>query len=252
MGKSFKGRIAFEVLIILGALMLFCLITRLWPLVFLVVPFILIAALRTLFLSAKKETATQAPTPMPAAPPHTDTEDGVVRIAFGVLQRRVTEQVTSRHPSARWVWEASDTIGRFTEGLPLVILLNRAGGYRRAIVQTHNLQFRAIAYESAEPAAPDEPPPEFDADGDCGVEGAPGSGETIDYALIAFQWVEANLLALNGRCNDAIAEGHTTMLIPGSDLPHPDSWLAVCDELTRSGFACADVQGTGISVTLPK
>ena len=252
MGKGFKERVAFEVLIILGALLLFCLIVRLWPLVFLVIPGILIAALRLLFASAKKKTDAPEPAVTLPEPPRHETEQDVIRIAFGILQRRITEQVTSRYPSARWVWEVPNAMERLADDLPLTILLNRAGGFRKATVQVHSLQFRSLAYETVETGKPDEPPPEADADGDPGYEGEPESEGKIDYALIAFQWVEANLLALNNRCNDTIAEGHTTMLIPAHDLPHPDSWAEVCDELTRNGFAEADIQADGISVAIPE
>lgn len=252
MGKGFKERIAFEVLVILMALLLFCLITRLWPLVFLVVPGILIAALRMLFLPAKKKTDDPIPAVTPPEPPQPDNEQDVIRIAFGILQRRVTEQVTSRYPSARWVWELPDTMERFAGGLPLTILLNRAGGFRKAMVRVHSLQFHSLIYEAADTGRPDEPPPELDDDGDPGDTGVPEAGDTVDYALIAFQWVEANLLDLNSRCNDAIAEGQTTLLIPASDLPHLDSWPEICGELTRNGFTEADAQEDGIEVALPK
>ena len=252
MRKRTKDRIAFEVLMILGALALFCLITRLWPLLFLVIPGIIIAALKTLSISAKKGMAAPPPIAMPPEPQRQETELDLARIAFGILQRRITEQVTSRYPGARWVWEMPNAMERFAEELPLAVLLNRAGGFRRATVQIHSLRFCGIAYETAEPGRPEEPPPEFDIDGDTGREYASDTGDDIDYALVAFQWADANLLTLNNRCNDAIAGGHPSMLIPACDLPHPDSWPDICDELTRNGFAGADIQADGIAVAIPK
>ena len=251
MGKGFKERIAFEVLMILGMLALFCFITRLWPLLFLVIPGILVAALRMLTLSAKKKPEAPAPTAIPQ-PPRPGTEQDVVRIAFGILQRRITEQIISRYPSARWVWEIPNAIERFAEDLPLTILLSRAGGFRKAAVQVRSLQFCGLLYETAETDRSDESSPETDSDEACGDEDEPTADETVDYALIAFQWVEANLLLLNSRCNDVIAEGLTDMLIPVYDLPHPDSWAEVCEELTRNGFTEASVRDDGIRVELPK
>lgn len=252
MGKGFKERIAFEALMILVALALFCLITRLWPLVFLVIPGILIAALRMIFLSGKKKTDGPIPPITLPEPPRHDNEQDVIRIAFGILQRRVTEQVTSRYPSARWVWELPGTMERFATDLPLTILLNRAGGFRKAVVRVRGLQYQCLVYEATDTGRPDEPPPELDDDGDPGDAGESMADETVDYALIAFQWVEANLLDLNNRCNDAIAEGQTAFLIPARDLPHPDSWPEVCVELTRNGFTEAVTQEDGIEVALPK
>ena len=252
MGKGFKERIAFEVLMILAMLLLYCLITAMWPLVFLVVPGIIIAALRLLFVSSKKKPDTPAPIIAQPEPRRPDNEQDIVRIAFGVLQRRVTEQVASRYPAARWVWETANSMERLSEDLPLTILLNRACGFRKAAVKTHNLRFCSIIYDTVGADRIDEPPLEADMDGDTGREDPSDNAEPVDYTFIAFQWVETNLLDLNSRCNDAIAENRTTLLIPARDLPNPDSWPAVCEELTRNGFAEADVQADGICVSLPE
>lgn len=252
MDKNFKGRIAFEVIIILGALVLFCLIVRLWPLVFLVIPGILIAAIRLLSLSSKKNAEIppqSADMPIPKRP---ENEQDVVRIAFGVLQLRVTEAVISRYPDARWVWGVPNSIDRFANNLPLTILLNKSGGYGRAEVQTNCLRFAGLVFPSLESPKPDVPPREADNEGDPDSEYMTGGNQAVDYALIAFQWVEANLLTINSRCNEAIAEKRTTILIPACELPHQDSWPGVCSELMRNEFIDAEVQPDGISVELPK
>jgi hypothetical protein len=250
MNKGFKERITFEVLMILIVLVLLCLITRIWPLVFLVVPGILIAALRLLFLSAKKKTDVPIPAAAPPEPPRAHMEQDVIRIAFGILQCRVAEQVASHYPAARWVWEVPNAMDCFARDMPLTILLSRAGGFAKAAVQVHNLRLCGLVYETAETDKPDEPPPDADTDGDG--EDAPETDGAVDYALIAFQWAEANLLALNGRCNESIANGETILLIQSHDLPHPDSWPEICAELTRNGFAGAEVEENGILVTIPK
>jgi len=138
-------RIAAEILIILAVLAIFCVITSLWPLVFLVIPGILIAALRLLFLKAKKKPDKPKAANVPASLPE-QTEQDVLRIAFGILQRRITEQVTSRYPAARWIWDVPDAMDCFAENKPLVILLNQAGGFKKAKIQVYNLQFRGILY----------------------------------------------------------------------------------------------------------
>ena len=240
MNRDLKKRIAYEVLIILGVLVLLCYITRLWPLLFLVIPFILITALRLLFMLVKKAKGPAPVIPLPV-PPRPDTEQDVVRVAFGILQRRITEQVTSRYPAARWVWGVPDVIERFAGDLPLTIVLNRAGGFSKAAVQVHNLQFCGLLYETAIPDIPEETPPESDDD-----------MERMDYSALAFEWADANLLALNTCCNEALAGGETALLIPAHELPHPDSWPDICAELMRNGFTGADVQEDGIMVTLPK
>jgi len=235
---------------VLGALALFCMITRLWPLLFLVIPGIIITAIRLLFISAKKEISRVAPPEAFREPPRQNTEQDVVRIAFGILQRRVTEQVTSRYPAARWIWETPNTIERFTEDMPLTIMLNRAGGFRKAAVHVYNLQFRSIVYETASGGSDEAQDSDFD--GEPEHEETLHPDESVDYALVAFQWVEANLLALNNRCNDAIAKKEPFLLIHAHGLPHPDSWREICSELTRNGFNETIIQADGICVTIPK
>ena len=241
MNSDLKKRIAYEVLMILGALLLLCYITRLWPLIFLVIPGILIAALRLLFLSAKKRPEAPETVAPPPRPPRQDTEQDVVRIAFGILQRHITEQITSRYSGARWVWGIPNAIERLAGDQPLTVLLNRAGGYRKATVQVHNLRFCGLLFEAVTPEIPEEQPPGDDDDAD-----------DTDYSVLAFEWTDANLLTLNTRCNEALANGETTLLISAHELPHPDSWTAICAELTRNGFTEAVVLPDGIQVVVPK
>lgn len=61
--KDFKTRMAHEALIILGVLALLSVICRLWPILLLLILGIFIAALRLLFLSAKKEPTFLLPYP---------------------------------------------------------------------------------------------------------------------------------------------------------------------------------------------
>ena len=91
MRKEMTSKIASEILIILAALALFCVLTCLWPLVFLVIPVILIAALRLLFIKIKIKPEKSKPAATPANLPRPNTEQDVVRTAFGILQRRIAE-----------------------------------------------------------------------------------------------------------------------------------------------------------------
>ena len=250
MGKNLKNSISFEALMIILTLFLFCLITRLWPLIFLVVPGILIAALRLLFLSVKKPPDKPEKAAAPPCLPRRDMEEDVVRIAFGILERRITGYVTFRYPNARWIWESPNAFERFGNGIPLTIMLNHAGGFRKAVIHVQNLQFQGLLYETVKPDKPEEPP--LDPDDPSPPDNADGDTDPIDYSVAAFQWVDANFQRLNGLCNEAIASGESTLLIPAYALPVKASWTSVCHELTRSGFIKAVVLDEGIKVTLPK
>jgi hypothetical protein len=255
MGKNTKSRVAFEVLMILSSLALFCAITRIWPLLFLVIPGILIAALRLLFLSVQKP-AEQESCAMCSEPSRPNTEQDIFRVAYGILQRRITDRVTARYPAARWVWDAPNAIEKLARGESLVILLSQAGGFGRATVQVHNLQFRGLLYEtvaSEKQNASEEPP--FDEDGDHGipdeVEGS-DSEEPVDYSALAFGWIETALPRLNELSNEAVARGKSTLLIPADMLPCADSWDAIRRELIRNGFSDAVLSESGIQAALPR
>lgn len=100
--KEFKRHIAYEVLTILGTLALLLFVCRLWPILLLVILGIFIAAMRLLFLSARK--VENIPPLLPAARPE-PTDQDIRDMAFGSMQRRITELVTADFPNARWVWK---------------------------------------------------------------------------------------------------------------------------------------------------
>lgn len=59
------------------------------------------------------------------------------------------ELVMEAYPDARWVWEAPNARKLMEQGEEVSIILNRAGGYRRAIVRTANLQVQGIEFVTA-------------------------------------------------------------------------------------------------------
>lgn len=94
--KEFKRHIAYEVLTILGTLALLLFVCRLWPILLLVILGIFIAAMRLLFLSARK--VENIPPLLPAARPE-PTDQDIRDMAFGSMQRRITELVTADFPT---------------------------------------------------------------------------------------------------------------------------------------------------------
>lgn len=158
MKKDWKRHIAYEVLLILVMLTLLMYLCRLWPIIFLLIIGIFITALRLLFLSPKRVEVVE-PLPLPALPePKEPTEKDVKDLAYSVILRRITELVTTEYPEARWVWEAANARQLIELGEDVFILLNRAGGFRRAHVVIQNLQVVTIEYNHAPANAvdPDE------------------------------------------------------------------------------------------------
>ena len=240
--KEFKEKAASELLIFLGLLALALLITRMWPLLLLVVIGILITALWRRKARARKAEIMQ-PAIIPSQP-ESESERDILRRAFGLIQRRVTEEVERLHPSARWQWLTPNAMATIGKDEPVSIILNGAGGYRKAVVSVRNLVFTGLVFETAaNPLAsrpdPDDDDPETD-----------GSDTAVNYEYLAFEWADAHLLRLNERGNEALAQGQNTFLIPADELPERDGWSDLCRLLTAGDFAEATVIDGGIRVRL--
>ena len=208
-----KANLAYGALITLLALALLCFITRLWPILLLVILGVFIAALRLLFVSAKQNPQPETVQPPRAAEPEPDLES----IVFANVCARVTALVRNRFPNANWIWESSDARWRILNGETVGILLNQAGGFRRGEVRMNLYRVDDVVFPQPKPQPvpePDEPAPE-------------------NYELMAFEWVEAHILELNNRCNEAIGNKRSTVLIKPEELPKPESWPAICAELAK-------------------
>lgn len=243
MKKDWKKHITYEVLIILGMLALLTFICRLWPILLLIILGIFIAAIRLLFLSSKRvEVIEPLPVPQPPMEPFREpTETDVRSLAYSVILRRVTELVCTEYPEARWVWEASNAKQRIENGEEVFILLNRAGGYRRAKVVIQNLQVWAVDFA---PKTEENPVPESEedsTDSELGEE---------NYELVAFEWVEAHIFELNARCNEAIGEGMRDIILTADELPAKESWPDICKELSRAGLEEVQCIPEGIKINL--
>lgn len=215
-------------------------IVRLWPILLLLLIGLLAYALWMLFHVAKQPVKIE-PIPLPMLPAPV-SEQSLFTTAFGLLQRRITEEVLIRYPDARWVWGVPDAFHQFSSGGVLTILLNGAGGYQKAIVQVRDLQFVGLSYgpepsDSETPQVSDKTPEEE-------------RPTEVDYGLLAFEWAEANLQRLNMQSNEVIAAGQDGFRIPAEELPHGDSWPTLCTELIRSGFAAAEPLANGIQVKI--
>ena len=242
--KDWKRHMAYEALVILGLLALLTFICRLWPILLLIILGIFIATLRLLFLASKKVEVIQPRLALPE-PVHEPSERDVRDMAYAVRLRRITELVTEAYPDARWIWEAPNVRKLLEQGEEVSIILNRAGGYRRAIVRTSNLQVQGIEFlttqsqnnqDSPIPAAPED--------------GASEEEPAENYELIAFEWVEAHIMELNERCNDAIGRGETALLLEADELPVKESWPDICEELKQADLSDVSYEPDGIVIYL--
>lgn len=239
--KDCQRKIASEVIRILEALAILTFVCRLWPILLLIILGIFIAALRLLFLSSKN---VEAINPLPTLPVPTPepTEKDLQKLAYSLILKRITEMILSEYPDARWVWEAPNSQKLIELGEDVYILLNRAGGYRRAKVILQNLQVIGLKYQDTEKASnkPDESPDDVEDD-----------KPKENYELIAFEWTESHVFDLNTRCNDAIGNGLTEIILTADELPARESWQDICRELIHAGLDNVECVSEGIKINLP-
>ena len=246
MNKDFTRRMTHEALIILGVLAFFTFMFRLWPLLVLVIFCIIGGAIRLLFLKAKDATVQQAEEVKPEASKPAPTEKDVRDLAYYVILTRISELVSSEYPTAKWVWEKPNARKLIESGEEVFILLNGAGGYRKAKVRIKNLQVAGIDYVTAE--LPQKPQVENEAEEDDDEAEEVSEPIPVNYGLVAFEWVEAHIMELNVKINDAIAQGQEEYLIPEEELPTKESYAAIIEELGRQDIENAAENPHGIKI----
>lgn len=249
--KDFKRHFAYEALIFLGILALFFFVCRLWPIFLLVILGIFAVELRLLFFSSKNMEKIGIIPQLEQEPKQVQpTEKTVHDLTYVTIQKRITEMVNADYPNARWVWETPDAKSGISEGRPVYILLNRAGGYRRALVVIENFTIRELAYQRAEPDLTEKPEDDNFIRESLLLDTEEQSNSKLEnnYEYLAFEWVDAHVIALNERCNEGIAQGLTSVLVETNILPERQSWTAICRELDRNGIEDCEITKDGIMI----
>lgn len=244
MKKDWVRSMTYEAIVILGVIALLTFICRLWPLLLLVMLCLIGAAIRLLFLKVKDATTQQEPEAVSVPEPKPATEHDVMDLAFSVILTRITELVEAEYPKAKWVWEKPNAKALVLAGDEAYIILSGAGGYRRARPVVENLQLKSLDYMTSK-----EKPKEIETDPSEDIDDDEDDTEVpVNYELMAFEWAEANVIGLNERCNNAVGEGKEEMLIPGDELPVPESWESICTELNRAGLENLEIVPEGIKI----
>ena len=234
-----KRSLFLDSLKIVGLAIMACYVCRFWPMVIFLIIYGLAVIMRALVKSRKTKSVQLAPViPAEPIPAPTPTQRDLENLAFSMICQTITELVARDYPNARWVWEFPTAQKLIMESHEVYILLNRAGGYRRAQVLYQNLQVTGLKYESIT-VAPSEPP----------ADPVPEENEPDNYSLLAFQWVDAHTADLSARCNKARKNGLDHLLVPETELPIAQSWQDICTELARAGYR-TQVLAEGIKIML--
>ena len=242
--KERAYHLAHEALIILAVITLLSFICRLWPVIILALIGLIAAALRLLFLKAKKEDPAVQPT-VQETPKEPEPKD-VYDLAYSLILKRISELVASEYEGAKWVWETQNAKKKIENGEEVRIVLNGSGGYRRAKVCITALRVVGLAYETTPEETPknnEDEPDEEETETDDGEE-----VPQINYGLIAYEWVEAHIMELNTRLNEAIGEKREVLLLTPAELPAKESWEKVREELIRAELHDVECTDEGIKI----
>ena len=253
--KDYQRGRTYEAIILMGLMCLLTYVSRLWPLLLLTILGLIAAVIRLLVLSRVKA---RPDTPV------LELSEGRVslsqadqqNIQFRSIQSSVSQILGAQFPDVRWIWENPRAKEDFFAGSELFVLMNRAGGYRRARVVIQNLQVTDVIIEKNEQSCRKETSAESQKDDEklCEEEETHEVLEEEDipedFGLIAFQWVESHILLLNDRCNNAIGSGADHILLPASELPGQESWEEICKELARNDLPDTEISEDGIEIKI--
>lgn len=157
---------------------------------------------------------------------------------YNDVAKQITEKVKADFPEAKWVFTHPKAISVLRSGSAVNIVLNGAGGYRKAEVRLKDgvIETEYITEEKkcAEPTEPETERKEI----------------AEDYGLMAFEWVESHIGELNGKLNENISEGVKEYLIVSAELPDERCWERVCEELKRQGLKNAETVPDGIKIII--
>lgn len=167
-----------------------------------------------------------------------------IRTPKGICEQ-VSMRVNKEFPNAKWVWAQSDTLKRVALGEDIYIILNSAGGYRRAKVCITENTVSAIEYMKVPTKVVTGP-----ADNDRVAETISSEEFGENYDLMAYEWVEAHINDLNQRLNEAVGNGVAEYFLSAKELPIPDCWESICNELKRSGVSEALCIRDGIKIKI--
>ena len=156
------------------------------------------------------------------------TEQDLVLEAFGLMQSRITNYLRALYPESGWVWGTPNALKSISEGREAVIHLRNAGGYHRARVIYHDLQFQNLQFvtyglpEQAKPVSGEKPEPEVKLE--------------TDFSLVAFEWMNAKLGYLNAQADDAIFRKVDCFLIEAEEWPDQECGPDICIALKEECF----------------
>ena len=200
---------------IVSAFALIAFALRAWPILLLLLAVLIIAGLYWCWLWIF-EKQTPIHNSLPALPKP--------QSPYHQLCQAVNKEILRIFPDAKWIWLTPCPMAAMWDNDFLAVRLYGASGYHRAVVHLVDGAFHRLQV-----TANKRTPPATSA-----VQDTPTS---TDYSLMAYQWVESQIVFLNESCNNAIAEKRDSLYLAPECLPDAQSWPDISKVLDGQGFA---------------
>lgn len=200
---------------IVSAFALIAFALRAWPILLLLLAVLIIAGLYWCWLWIF-EKQTPIHNSLPALPKP--------QSPYHQLCQAVNKEILRIFPDAKWIWLTPCPMAAMWDNDFLAVRLYGASGYHRAVVHLVDGSFHRLQV-----TANKRTPPATSA-----VQDTPTS---TDYSLMAYQWVESQIVFLNESCNNAIAEKRDSLYLAPECLPDAQSWPDISKVLDGQGFA---------------
>ena len=171
-----------------------------------------------------------------------DEEDSYI-----VIMKKVTELVRLDYPQAKWIWKNPNAKKSIQMGEEVYIILNQAAGYKQAKVVIENNLVCGLDFTIQQSCKTDSDK------NDVSVDAELNSGVVAEnYELLAYEWVQDNIMLLNERLNESVGQGKTELFLASEELPVKESWENIVLELEKEGIKDVECIPEGIKIKLLK
>ena len=171
-----------------------------------------------------------------------DEEDSYI-----VIMKKVTELVRLDYPQAKWIWKNPNAKKSIQLGEEVYIILNQAAGYKQAKVVIENNLVCGLDFTIQQSCKTDSDK------NDVSVDAEINTGVVAEnYELLAYEWVQDNIMLLNERLNESVGQGKTELFLASEELPVKESWENIVLELEKEGIKDVECIPEGIKIKLLK
>lgn len=239
--RSCKKENAHEAVIIWGVITGVSLLLRMWLLFFIGLSVFIVLYIKNKNNNIQEGTE-EVVNNIKVIESRNDEEDSYI-----VIIKKVTELVHLDYPQAKWIWKNPNAKKSIQLGEDVFIILNQAAGYKQAKVVIENNQVCGLDFTIQQNC-------NTDSDNNVISEDAePNTGVVAEnYELLAYEWVQDNIMLLNERLNESVGQGKTELFLASEELPIKESWQNIVVELEKEGIKDVECIPEGIKIKLLK